>query len=115
MNSESPDQPSLPSAGPHGRTGPTSRLRTSVLLVLGFAFTAAAVIGVPEKETAAPMALAAPVAGAYEASPGSLTGAFPVDSPEVTAAVRDWTWETPSAAVVRSTEHYDFTELWLAR
>lgn len=114
MNSTTPAQPSLHASRPTGQA-PVARLRGSILLALGFAFTGAALLGAPEKEAAAPVTRATPAAGGYAAAPASAPAAYLADSPEVSAAVRDWVWETPSAVTSRASEHYDFEELWMPR
>jgi hypothetical protein len=89
----------------------SARLTAGLLLLLGFGFTGSALLGnAPEPATVAPAvqtsAATAPT-GPQDATIG------PAESPEVTAAVRHWVWETPSAS--RPAGVSDTEELWLPR
>lgn len=92
---------------------PSRALLAAVVLVLGFGFTASALMNTAD-ETPAPAPAHDTVAPTIReaAAPATLVGG-PAELPEVAAAVRDWTWESreprPSAAT------YDPEELWLPR
>lgn len=102
--------PVAPSLRLEERHQPSRSLLAGVVLLLGFGFTASALMGTVS-ERPAPVQHAAPAVG-LAAAPASEVAA-PTELPEVTAAVRDWAWEAreppPSAG------SYDPEELWLPR
>ena len=106
--------PSLPAAPLHAeqrRNRFSARLTAGLLLLLGFGFTGSALLGnAPEPATVAP-AVQTSAATAPSGPQDETIG--PADTPEVSAAVRNWVWETPSAS--RPAGVSDTEELWLPR
>lgn len=108
MNDKLPAAPSLRREEQH-QLDPS--LLAGVVLVLGFGVTASALMDTPGARPA-PAQHAAPAAvGVAAASASEVVG--PTELPEVTAAVRDWVWETREPPP--STATYDPEELWLPR
>jgi hypothetical protein len=108
MKDKLPVVPSLPREERHQST---RSLLAGVVLLLGFGFTASALMDSPG-DRPAPARHAAQAAVVDTAAPASQV-VVPTELPEVAAAVRDWAWETreppPSAGT------YDPEELWLPR
>ncbi len=88
------------------------RVRGSVLLILGFALTAAALFGSPEQPATTSPAMRAPDT---TTDPNPATPAIdPVtDDPMVTATVGDWNWEAAATTSSRHSGPYEVQELWL--
>ena len=99
----------------HVNTDPhqaTSRLRRSVLLILGFVLTAAALVGIPERPTGTPDENQASVTTAGP-EPLALVIDPVIEDPTVTTAVGNWTWEEAATKTSRHSGPYDVHELWL--
>jgi hypothetical protein len=107
--------PALPTTHPHaGAKGhPSLGWIAAALTVMVGGFVANSMLSTPQAsvDRAAPPALVAPVPAAVSADS---YGGQSVDSQEVTAAVRNWTWETPSSNHAPS-KAQDLEELWLPR
>lgn len=107
--------PALHTTHPHtGTKGHPNRgwIAAVVIVMLG-GFAANSILSTPQAsvDLAAPPALVAPVpAAASGGTPGIQAG----DSADVTAAVRNWAWETPSTDRAPSRTQ-DLEELWLPR
>ena len=107
-----PIPPPLPSTRPtrdRQQHRLSTRLTASLLLLLGFGFTASALLGDPPE--AMPAAAALPVTA--PAGTTTYDGPSTAEVAEVDAAVRNWTWETQQPA--RPSPGYDTEEPWLAR
>jgi hypothetical protein len=107
-----PIPPPLPSTRPARDRQPhrlSTRLTASLLLLLGFGFTASALLGDPPE--AMPAAAALPVAA--PAGTTTYDGPSTAEVAEVDVAVHNWAWETSSQG--RPARVYDTEELWLAR
>lgn len=111
MNDQRPAMPSLPNAAPSSGKHRGTRLTASLLLLLGFGFTATALIETPHPPADIGRA---PAVQVVTNGPAGFPGAGEVDHPEVAAAVRNWVWETPSQGRPASSIQ-DVEELWLAR
>ncbi len=88
-----------------------TRITAALLLLLGFGFTASALVESPDpaqRDRGHLTARAVAVEAAAIADPSA------VQSPEVTAAVAQWAFETP-AEKRPSPGSYDWEELWLPR
>lgn len=108
MNDKLPAAPSLRREEQHQRN---RSLLAGLVLLLGFGVTASALMDTPSERPAPAQHAAAAAVGAPAAPASEVVD--PTELPEVTAAVRDWVWETreppPSAGT------YDLEELWLPR
>lgn len=109
MNPTPPLPPSIHPARDRQQHRLSTRLTASLLLLLGFGFTASALLGDPPE--AMPAAAAAPVAA--PAAAATYDGSTIAEVAEVDAALRNWTWETQQPA--RPSPRYDAEEPWLAR
>jgi hypothetical protein len=88
-----------------------ARLTAALLLLLGFGFTASALVESPAPVQPDRSHL---VARASIGAPPEIADPASVRSPEVDAAIANWTAETPSEQ--RPTQgSYDWEELWLPR
>lgn len=113
MNDHLPAMPSQHELTRPGREPRGAGRVASVLTLLAFGFAANALLSTPQALAPAEPQAARPTTEqmmASETAPGLATA----ESPEVTAAVRNWIWETPGTDR-RSPAGYDFEELWLPR
>jgi hypothetical protein len=111
MKDALPAQSPSPLHAEQRRNRLSARLTAGLLLLLGFGFTGSALLGnAPEPATVAP---AAQTSAAPAPSGPQDEAIVPADAPEVSAAVRNWVWETPSTSPPAGVN--DTEELWWPR
>ena len=96
---------------PGGAKSGGARLTTALLLLLGFGFTASALVESPAPAQPDRSRL---VARASIGTPPEVADPASVRSPEVDAAIANWTAEMPSEQRPPQGS-YDWEELWLPR
>jgi hypothetical protein len=104
-----------PSGHPHvaarEKRGIGARLTAALLLLLGFGFTASALV---ESPTGAQHDRSRLVARSISAEPAAVGDPASVRAPEVDLAIASWTAETPAERRPPQGS-YDWEELWLPR
>jgi len=112
MNDLPPAMPSMPEGASQTSSAGSTLLTVGFLLVLGFLFSASALLDASEPTMSLRYERPAMAAPATMDASGPSAGS--AESYEVTDAVRHWSWEA------RNTERkpigrYDFEELWLTQ